>query len=157
MQVLDDEQQAAVARQVLDGAVHRLEQAALVRVHDPVGRSYPPREKPRERPVGGEQTVDRFGFRLVEPPEDLHEREVREGRSGAADAVADENPGRLVGHGRVGEGGDDGGLPDAGVAGQQEQSAAPIRGATQSEREPSPGELVLAPDQEPASDRHVTR
>ena len=81
------------------------------------------RDEPGEPGVGRQDAVEQVGRGALEPAEDLDEREVGQRLTGLAQAVPDQDgPAGLAGS--SGDLGQDAGLADAGVSGQQHQAGA---------------------------------
>ena len=137
--VLDDDDDRSTAAQVGQCAVHCLDEVGAHGVSPRPGGD--PRHEGHEARVVGDELVDEVALPGVEGREHLDEREVRQGGAHLPDAVADEGPavGRPAEHVP-----DEGGLPDAGVAGEEDRPGAPVVPAEGVEE---PVDLLLAADE----------
>ena len=119
--VLDDEQDRAPASEVGEGAVDGLDEVGPDGVAPGTGGE--PGHEGHQARVGLDEVVHERPVAGVEPGEHLDEGQVRQARADLADAVADEDP-AVAGAGD--EPADEGGLPDAGVAADEDRAAVPV-------------------------------
>ena len=157
--VLDDEQQRRLLGGRLEQGVDGLEEVGAVERGGPVGAAVRAAHAPGGRAGAGRAAgccaatcstdVGQVGG---EPAEDLGEREVGQRAVAEVEAVAGEDLPAL-GEGEVAQLGEEPGLADAGVAGEQDDAdAAPAyrSGRTDAEQRSDLRQLGVSPDQGPA-------
>ncbi len=116
--------------------------AALGRAHHPAAGL-----EPGERGVLGRDLLDDLGEVGAEPAEDLRERQVRQRAVAEVEAVAGADLPAL-GEGEVAQLGEQPGLPDTGVAGEEDDPRSV--GRTNAEQRSNLRQLGVSPDQGPA-------